>query len=213
MVGVAALPIRKNHHPRPLLTDDARDFQPVLPGIFHACIGNSSRVAPGDLQNLGGRFGFGGALFGRAARSHLALRQIEDAGAISGLRHLQQSAAACLLTIIAMRSDGQHVERRAHCLRSARKCARSLRVWARAPNESKAAQPVATNWSACFNDASTPNNEGYVAFLVAVSLPAVLPSCWEDSVTSSTSSTIWKASPMARPKSRSRWISAWLPSA
>src|SRR5438552_7876882 len=160
MVGVAALPVGKNHHPRPLLTDDARDFQPVLPGVFHASVGNSGGVAPGDLQNLGRGFGFGGALLGGAARSHFALRQIEDAGAMSGLRHLQQSAAACLLAIIAMRSDGQHVERRAPCLRSARQCARSLTVWARAPTESKAAQPVATNWSACFNDASTPNNAG-----------------------------------------------------
>ena len=74
---------------------------------------------------------------GTAARAHFALRQIEDAGAMASLRHLEQRAAAGLLHIVAVRGDGQNIERGAHFFLSTRKCARSLRVWARAPNESR----------------------------------------------------------------------------
>src|SRR5205085_7759337 len=109
---------------------------------------------------------------------------------MAGLGHFQQRAAAGLLHIIAVRGDGQNVERGAHFFLSTRKCAKSFSVWARAPNESIAEQPAAISESACFTEASTPKSAGYVAFSVAVSFPAVLPSCSEDWVTSSTSSTI-----------------------
>ena len=40
----------------------------------------------------------------------------------------------------------------------------------------------------------------FEAFLAAVSLPAVFPSCWEVCVISKMSSMIWKASPTLCPK-------------
>jgi len=47
-----------------------------------------------------------------------------------------------------------------------------------------------------------PKSAGYVAFSEAVSFPAVLPSCSEVCVTSSTSSTIWNANPTDWPNLR-----------
>jgi len=48
-------------------------------------------------------------------------------------------------------------------------------------------------------DASRPNRDGYVILPAAASLPAVLPSAWPSPTTSSTSSTIWNASPSHDP--------------
>ena len=59
MVRVAALPVGKNHHTGPLLADDARDLQPVLPSVLYASVGDIERVTPGGLQDLGRGFGFG----------------------------------------------------------------------------------------------------------------------------------------------------------
>ena len=51
------------------------------------------------------------AIFGAAPRSHLALGQIENPGAVSALRHLEQRAAAGLLHIVAVSGQGKNIER------------------------------------------------------------------------------------------------------
>src|SRR3954469_12993794 len=84
--------------------------------------------------------------------------------------------------------EGYTGQIRPYCLRSTRKWASCLRVSARPANESSAAQPELISASARRRDSSIPNREGYVAFSEAVSLPAVLPNCSDDCVTSSTSS-------------------------
>ena len=53
---------------------------------------------------------FAGAIFGAAPRSHLTLGQIENPGAMSELRHFQQRAAAGLLYIVAVSSQGKDIE-------------------------------------------------------------------------------------------------------
>src|SRR5437588_8021085 len=160
---MAALPIGKNHHSRLALAKYRGYLEPILPGVLDASVRNIEGAAPAYLENGGGGIGLASAISGAAARAHFALRQIEDAGAMASLRHLEQRAAAGLLHIVAVRGDGQNIERDAHFFLSTRKCARSLRVCARAPNESSAEQPAAINESACCNDASTPNNAGSVA--------------------------------------------------
>jgi hypothetical protein len=50
-------------------------------------------------------------IFGSAARPHLALRQVENAGATSALCHFEQRSAAGLLNIVTMRGNGEDVER------------------------------------------------------------------------------------------------------
>ncbi len=89
MIRVASLPVGQDDHARALLADDAGDLQAVLPGVFHAAVGNVERLPPGDAQDARGFGGFVGALFGSAARPHLALGEVENAGAVLELRHLE----------------------------------------------------------------------------------------------------------------------------
>ena len=106
MVGMPSFPVGKNHHSRPLLAKHTNHLQPVFPGVLDPAVGNVESFPPRDAENLSRVGRFLGTIFGGAARSHLALRQIEDAGAIAALRHLEQSAAAGLFNIVAVRGDG-----------------------------------------------------------------------------------------------------------
>src|SRR5215469_8182441 len=67
VIGMAALPVGKNHHPRLLLANDARDLNSVGVGIFHSTVGNIERLPPCDLENACGVGGFASATFRRAA--------------------------------------------------------------------------------------------------------------------------------------------------
>src|SRR5467141_4080150 len=70
--------------------------------------------------------------------------------------------------------------------RSTRNLARALSVSARDPKPSSEMKAEPMSASAFCNDSFTPNNAGYVTFSAAVSFPAVLPSCSDVWVTSST---------------------------
>src|SRR5579863_9628020 len=105
-----ALPVGENHYPRTLLADQACDLQPVLPGVLDPAVGDVERVAVGDLQNLRSLGGFVSAVLRRAARPHFSLGEIENAGAKTALRHLEQRAATGLFDVVAMGGDGQDVE-------------------------------------------------------------------------------------------------------
>ena len=65
----------------------------------------------GIVQDASGVGGFCGALLGGAARSHLALGEVEDAGAMAVLGHLEEGAAAGLLHVVAVGGDGEDIER------------------------------------------------------------------------------------------------------
>src|SRR5713226_1040226 len=99
------LPIGKDHSARLRLADYTCHLQPVLPSVFDSAIGDVECPAPSRLQDARCVSGLAGAVIGSAARSHFTLREIENAGAVSALRHLQQRAAAGLLYIIAMGGD------------------------------------------------------------------------------------------------------------
>jgi len=60
-------------------------------------------VAPGNFQDARRLGRFAGAVFGGAARAHFTLREIENAGAVSALGHLEQSSAAGLFHVVAVR--------------------------------------------------------------------------------------------------------------
>ena len=110
MIRMPPLPIRQNDHPRPRLTNHARHLQPVLPSILNATVRDVECPPPTHTQNLGSVGGFARAVFRRAARPHLTLRQVEDAGALPALRGFQERTAAGLLDVVAVRGDGQNVE-------------------------------------------------------------------------------------------------------
>src|ERR1039458_8813789 len=108
---MASLPVGKNQHPRPLLAKYTDDLQTILPGIFDAAVGNIERVAPGNFQDARCLCRFARAIFNVATRPHLTLREVEDAGAVSARGHLEQSTGAGLFYIIAVRGEGENIER------------------------------------------------------------------------------------------------------
>src|SRR5215831_7409283 len=157
MIGVAALPVGKNHHARPLLANDAGDLDSVGVGILDTPVRNIERLAPRDLQNASSIGGFPGAAFRRAARAQFSLRQIKNAGARTFLSHFQERAAAGLLHIVAVRGNGENVEwRRTHFLRSTRNAAISRRSLALSPKRSSARLAFVTSSSAFSMEASIP---------------------------------------------------------
>ncbi len=110
VVGMAALPVRKDDHLRPGLADRARDLQAVLPGVLHAAVRDVERAAPPDAQDARRLFRLARTVLGSAARAQLALGEVEDAGAMAALRHLEQGAAAGLLHVVTVSGDGEDVQ-------------------------------------------------------------------------------------------------------
>jgi hypothetical protein len=49
-------------------------------------------------------------IFGGTARAHFPLREIEDAGPLPALRHLQEGTAASLLDVVSVRGYGKNFE-------------------------------------------------------------------------------------------------------
>src|ERR1700716_2293980 len=103
VVGMAALPIRKNQQARALLAKHASDFQTILPGVFDAAVRDIERVSPRYFQDAGRLCRFASAVFHVPASAHLTLTQVEDAGTVSALRHFEEGARAGLFYIVAMR--------------------------------------------------------------------------------------------------------------
>src|SRR5450432_3749944 len=112
MVGMSSFPIGEDHDARTLLADYACNFQPILPSVFDASVGDVESVTPAYLQNLCCVARLAGSTIGGAASPHFSLREVEDAGAMTPLRHFQHGAAAGLFYVVAMSGDGQDVERR-----------------------------------------------------------------------------------------------------
>ena len=109
MVRMAGLPVRQNQDSRPQLANDARDFQPVVVGVLDPAVRNIQRLPPAGFEDASRLVRFARAIFDRTARAHLALSEIENRSAVAALGHLQQRAAAGLLHVVAMGSDGKNI--------------------------------------------------------------------------------------------------------
>src|SRR5262249_15964493 len=72
VVGMASLPVRKNHNSRARLANYPCNLQSIGPGIFHPAIRDVECFAPGDPQNLCRSFSLSLTIFGAAAGPHLA---------------------------------------------------------------------------------------------------------------------------------------------
>src|SRR5579863_696463 len=105
MVRMAALPVRQNNHSWSRLANHARHLQAVLPRVLYAPVRNVEGPAPARAQNLRRIGRLARPIVGGPARPHLALRQVENARALPALRSFQQSAAASLLHVVAMRGN------------------------------------------------------------------------------------------------------------
>src|SRR5947209_4436695 len=106
---MASFPVGKDHYARPLLADDTRDLEPVLPRVLNATVGNIERLPPADFQDLCRGFGFASAVLSAPSRAELALGEIEDPGRVTQARHFEQGAAAGLLHVVAVRGNGKNV--------------------------------------------------------------------------------------------------------
>src|SRR5450432_1107509 len=104
MVRMAASPVGKDQNSRTLFTNQARDFQAIVPGIFHATIRDIQSRAKRSLQDFCCVRCFTRAVIRSAASAHLTLREIKDAGSQPALGHFDEGATTCLLHVIAMGS-------------------------------------------------------------------------------------------------------------
>src|ERR1700751_2158602 len=110
MIWMPALPVRKNYNPGPRLANDGCNLETILPRVLNASVGNVEGAAPDYAENLRSIIRLALPVFGRAARSHLAARQIENSRPLPLFRSFEQGAAARLLHVVPVRSDGQNVE-------------------------------------------------------------------------------------------------------
>ncbi len=110
MIGVTALPVRENHDARTQAAKHSRDLEPVLIGVLNVAVGQIKRLAVGDVEDASCGSGLGCAVGGGAASAGFALSEVEDTGAPATGVHGEQRAAASLLDIVAMRSDGENID-------------------------------------------------------------------------------------------------------
>ena len=89
----------------------ARNLQPVFPSVFDAAVGDIERLPPGNAQDFRRLCRLACSIFCRAPRAHLALSEVENAGPVSAVGHLEQGPATCLLNVIAVRGNGEDIER------------------------------------------------------------------------------------------------------
>src|SRR5215475_14364008 len=110
MIRMASLPVGKYENSRFLFADDGRYFEAVLPGVLDAAIRNIERMPPRNFQNMRRIGGLASSVFRRAASTHFALCEIQNTGAVPPFSHLEQSTAACLFYVIAVRGERENVE-------------------------------------------------------------------------------------------------------
>ena len=111
VVGMPSLERRRDDDARPVAADDPRERRAGARRVLDRGVWKLevlARAAPDDLR---GAVGLLSAQLGRAARAHLALREVEDGGALSQLGRLDQRAAAGELDVVTMRGDGEDGDR------------------------------------------------------------------------------------------------------
>ena len=109
---MACLPIGQNHHAGPQLAQNAGDLDAIFERVLNRAVGQVERLPPGNTQNARSVSGFAGAVLCAAARAGLALGQVENGRAQAAGGHTQQGSSARLFHIVAMGSDGEHVDGR-----------------------------------------------------------------------------------------------------
>lgn len=89
MIRMPPYPVRQDHDVWPRFANHASHFQTIFPGVFDASVGDVERAPPADAKDFGCVIRFTRAIVRGASRAHLALSQIEDAGALSTLGSFQ----------------------------------------------------------------------------------------------------------------------------
>ncbi len=110
VIGVAAFPVGQDDRVGLEFADRFGEGDFKFVGEREASVGKAEIAAHFHAENFSGVRGFFEARFRSAARAGLTPREIEDAGAIAGLRHFENGAAAGELDVIGMSGDGEQVE-------------------------------------------------------------------------------------------------------
>lgn len=112
MIRVAVVSPGRDHEFRAQAAqdcDDGRQLQ-VRRGV-QAGIGQPQVLAEGEPEDFRSRHRLLQPQLRRAARRHLAAGQVDDAGAVAPIGHLQQQPATEQLDVVRMRPEGQDLER------------------------------------------------------------------------------------------------------
>ena len=109
VVGVAALPVREDDDAGAETADDGGDLQAGFEGVLERAIWKIEGFAVGDLEDCGGRVGFGLTLGGGAPSAGFTAGEIEDGGGEAQSLLDEEGAAAGLLYVISMGGDGENV--------------------------------------------------------------------------------------------------------
>ena len=108
VVGMPPLERRRDHDARPIAADDPRERRRASRGVFSIAGVRQPEILPrAAADDLGGAVGLLSSQLGGAARPHLALRQVEDRGALPQPGRLDQRAAAGELDVVTVRGDGE----------------------------------------------------------------------------------------------------------
>src|SRR5258708_250170 len=107
MIGMAALERRGDHNAWRETSNDAGE--PFARGgrVLDAGVRQAEVLADRAPEDTGRLRRFGGALGSRTLRAHLAFREVENRGAMAGLRRLDERPAARELDVVAVRADGE----------------------------------------------------------------------------------------------------------
>src|SRR6266705_6112868 len=107
---MTSFPVWKNNHARFLFADYLRDLEAVLPGVLHPAVRNIKRLPPSDFQYLRSGVGFASAILRRSTCAQLTFSQIKNPGGVAKACHFEQSPAAGLLHVVAVRGNGKYVD-------------------------------------------------------------------------------------------------------
>ncbi len=110
VVRVASFPIGKNDSFGTKLPDNGSEAELVLAAGLDVGVGDAEGATPTDTKDLRGFGGFFGASFGRAAGTHFARGEVEDAGFVPGVQPFLERAAAGEFHVVGVGGNGEQVK-------------------------------------------------------------------------------------------------------
>src|SRR5439155_4354257 len=109
VVGVAALPVRKDNDARTQPAKHRSYLQAVLISVLDIAIRKVEGFAVGDIEDACSSRGLCGTMGSGAPGAGFALSKVEDAGAPAVGVHGEERASAGLFHVVAVRGNGENV--------------------------------------------------------------------------------------------------------
>ena len=110
MIRMTAARRRSDHHARTQSAQHLHQLRARVVVIADARIGEAEILAHREPHHARCRLRLGRPQRRRAARAHLALREVENAHGVPGVHGTDEGAAAGQLGVIPVRSDGEEGE-------------------------------------------------------------------------------------------------------